>query len=449
MNTWQQHVEYPKYRYVIMIIFVSLILGSSVSFFPIGTLLSLSMIFIISWLCIQPKRIPLLLLLSTSVSFPIIFSYDLFGFNADTVFKLATILIMLLASKHYGVNWINGLTLVALYMLLIVTYTLSDIHPRMNMVDPMISFFGLLSYFLILIVKWEKKMSNNIVFMIVFLPLISVGIGVVLNVLGIHSFMTEEYFGGRRLQGAHIAAHLAMLTFLGFCVSLIESKRRAHKKLFFLSLAAVNFFLLLSTGTRGPLIACMFIVLVFIADHIKDFLKGKLLVLVPLVVFVISIGLFVLTQWENIMLRTFNGNTGELGMNFSGREVAWQYFMTHAKGAELFGQGLGASLVANDGSLYNGFIVPHNEYIRFYFDNGIIGLLLLFGSLLFVLIKIGVRLQKNIQLYYVSFIVGVLLYAFVDNTFSTIQFIIPFCFYLSALSSLYMNDPFNKHKQRM
>ncbi len=28
------------------------------------------------------------------------------------------------------------------------------------------------------------------------------------------------------------------------------------------------------------------------------------------------------------MQRTFNDNSGELGINLSGREVAWQYFMS-------------------------------------------------------------------------------------------------------------------------
>ena len=62
-----------------------------------------------------------------------------------------------------------------------------------------------------------------------------------------------------------------MLAFIGLCVSLIEIKRNSHKKFLFFSMAAINFLILLSTGTRGPLIACIFILLVFIADHIKDF----------------------------------------------------------------------------------------------------------------------------------------------------------------------------------
>ena len=439
--------KYQEYVFFIIILLLSMILGGIVSFFPILTLVFLSVILFVIWLFIKPKRIPLFLLTLSSVSMPIVFSYNILGFDTDTLYKLFAILIMLISIKCYGINLRNGLALLVLYILLMLTYTLSDIHPRMDTVDPIISFLGLLSYFLILVVKWEEKISNKIILILVFLPLISVCIGLILDIVGIHSVVYEEYFGGRRLQGANIAAHLAMLAFIGLCVSLIEIKRNSHKKFLLFSMAAINFVILLSTGTRGPLIACVFILLVFIADHIRDFVKGRILIIVPLILFVITIMFFLISQWDNIMLRTFNDNSGELGINLSGREVAWQYFISQARGAEIFGQGLGASLVANDGSIYSGFSVPHNEYIRFYFDNGIVGLILMFGSLMFVLINIGVRLQKKVRKYYFSFILGFLLYSFVDNTLSTIQFIVPFFFYLSAISSLHMNNQTSKLKK--
>ena len=443
---WWQGYKYQKNIFFIIILLLSMLLGGIVSFFPILTFVCVSAILFLIWLICKPKRIPLFLLVLASVSMPIVFRYTILGFDADTLYKLMTILIILISIKKYGINLRSGLTLLALYILLIFTYILSDLHPRMDPLDPFISFLGLMSYFLILLVKWDEKMSNKIIQIIVFLPLISVSIGFILDIFGIHTLIYEEYFGGRRLQGANIAAHLAMLAFIGFCVSLIETKRNTEKKFFFFSMSVVNFFILLSTGTRGPLIACIFILLVLVADHIKDFFKGKIFIIFPLILFVVTIMMFIIVQWENIMQRTFNDNSGEIGINLSGREVAWQYFMSQSRGAELFGQGLGASLVANDGSLYSGFIVPHNEYIRFYFDNGFVGLILLFGSLLFVLINISNGLSKKVRIYYFSFILGFILYSFVDNTLSTIQFIVPFCFYLSALSSLHMKNQTSKGK---
>ncbi len=103
------------------------------------------------------------------------------------------------------------------------------------------------------------------------------------------------------------------------------------------------------------------------------------------------------------------------------------------RGAEIFGQGLGASLVANDGSIYSGFIVPHNEYIRFYFDNGIVGLILMFGSLMFVLINFGVRLPKKVRIYYFSFILGFYIvfvcrqYPFHNSIYSSFLFLSVCC----------------------
>lgn len=89
--------------------------------------------------------------------------------------------------------------------------------------------------------------------------------------------------------------------------------------------------------------------------------------------------------------------------------------------------------VANDGTLYKGFVVPHNEYIRFYFDGGYIGAILLMFSLLAVFILVYRALASPIKPYYLLFIAAFLIYSFSDNTLSTVQFIIPFCWYLNCL----------------
>ncbi|MFE4142772.1 O-antigen ligase family protein [Peribacillus sp. YIM B13472] len=432
----KQNFQQHKYLFYIIIIFLSIILGFLVSLSPVFTLIFFNVIIFLIWMLKKNNRIPIVLLISSSISINIIFSFNLLGFDTLTLYKLLVIFIVLIFLKYYGANIKNGLPVLALFLLLMLSYTLSDLHPRLNTLDPFISFVGLVSSFLILIVKWDEKMSNRIIITIPFLPLISVFVGAGLDILGVHPLITEEYSGGKRLQGANIGPHLAMLAFLGFCVSLIEIKRRANKKLLLFILSASNFLILLSTGTRGPLICCVVLIIVYLADNIKEIVKGRIFVIVPLSLFLITITTFLITQWQNIILRSFNSNTTDIGINLSGRDIAWRYFISQAKGAEIFGQGLGAVLVANDGSLYKGFTVPHNEYIRFFFDNGIIGLILIFGSLLFVLINTGIRLQKKIHIYYFSFILSFLIYSFVDNTLSTIQFIVPFCFYISALSSL-------------
>src|SRR5690606_7745407 len=119
-----------------------------------------------------------------------------------------------------------------------------------------------------------------------------------------------------------------------------------------------------------------------------------------------------------------------------GRAEAWAFFLDGVKDSKLFGRGLGSVLVANDGSIYSGFVVPHNEYIRFYYDGGLFGACLLFMALILVFIRYGRKLAPQVRPYYLTFLLGLAIYTFTDNTLSTVQFIVPFCVYLCALINL-------------
>ncbi|WP_131099746.1 hypothetical protein [Bacillus sp. SYJ] len=57
------------------------------------------------------------------------------------------------------------------------------------------------------------------------LPIISSIVGILLTLSGIYSFYFYEYTGVVRFQGSSIPAHLAMLSYIGFMVSLIEAKK--------------------------------------------------------------------------------------------------------------------------------------------------------------------------------------------------------------------------------
>jgi len=90
-------------------------------------------------------------------------------------------------------------------------------------------------------------------------------------------------------------------------------------------------------------------------------------------------------------------------------------------------------LVANDGSIYSGFVVPHNEYIRFYYDGGLLGAACLFIALAVTFGMVYRKVETAVRSYYAMFLLGFIIYTFTDNTLSTVQFIVPFCVYLCAL----------------
>lgn len=430
--------------FIIILILLSIILGIFTSLYEMNVLIFICMGYLLIWILNKRYRLPIAMLFLSAITLEVVLGSRVLGVDPTAMYKLILIFVIFICIAQYGVNTRNIYPIIALCFILFITYSLSHFHPKLDIWTPFNAFFGFISYFLILIVKWDNKLAQKIINTIIFLPLISVVIGFLLDMLGKHSLLYEEYLGAVRLQGANIGAHLAMLAFIGFCVSLIESKRRLNYNTFYIILGLINFFILICTGTRGPLISSIIILLIFIGSYLIDFFRGKIKVIVPLFLFFVSVYTFLILQWDNLMLRTFNNHSGNLGFNLSGRELAWEFFVSNSRGYELFGQGLGSSLVANDGSLYQGFVVPHNEYLRFYFDSGLVGLIIFMISLIVVIVGIGIHLPRKIKVYYLGLIIGFFLYSSLDNTLSTVHFIVPFCFYLSALTSIYNND--NKTK---
>lgn len=443
-------LKFRQKKYIIFTaLLFSLAIGFMVSFQPVSAFLLLVLLAVGSGLLIKPAGIPVALLLLSAITLDFVFDLTIAGFDAGTLYKLSIILIIALSLKLYGATLQFAAPLIVLCIILIFTYTVADFHPRLGLLTPFISILGMGAPFLILLVKWDRKLAEIIILFITLLPSVSIAAGFILQYMGLHEVLQREYLGASRLQGANIAAHLAMLSFMGFCTSIMEIKRRADKKLLFFLMAAANFVIMFSTGTRGALVASVFIIAVFIFDYIKDYLKGKIFALIPLVLFVLTLIGVLITQWENILMRSFNAQSTDIGINISGRDIAWRFFISESKGSEIFGQGLGASLMANDGTLYQGFTVPHNEYIRFFFDTGIVGLILFFSALLYILIKVGSKLPTKMVVYYFSFILGFLVYTFVDNTLTTIHFIVPFLFFIAALNSLYENSDRKTGKQNL
>lgn len=264
------------------------------------------------------------------------------------------------------------------------------------------------------------------------LPLVSVLAGMVLQAAHLHSFLNIEFTGAIRIQGANIPAHLAMLAFMGVGIAFIEVKRNPQHTKFFYTMLALNFLILIGTGTRGPMLALVLMVLYYFYDISRQYLKGRTQYLIPLLcsfLLLVSAGYL---QLDNIKKRSFERTT-DTAIDLSGRAEAWEFFLNKAEASPLAGRGLGAVTVANDGSLYKGFVVPHNEYIRFYFDGGYVGAILLLLSLLAVFLLVYRALAPPVKPYYLLFIAAFLIYSFSDNTLSTVQSIIPFCWYLNCL----------------
>ncbi|MFB5674302.1 O-antigen ligase family protein [Paenibacillus terreus] len=427
---WLARMNTLQYGFIFLA--AALLVGVAATYQPIVSLAAVCLLLLLVVSLRHPERISYVVLLSTAVSVDVLYSGSVFGVEILSLYKLGILALLVPCMLVYGIRLKFSYPIFALIAMLGITFTVSVWLPTLTASIAIKAFIGLSLPFCFLLIKWKKEVAQKHMTMISLLPIISVGIGLLLSVAGLHSFTDVEFTGAVRVQGANIPPHLAMLAFLGIAVALIELKRRPRQTVFFYAVLALNFLILIATGTRGPILALILMLLVYLFDISRQYLKGKINYLIPLAgSFVLVLGALAL-QWDNLQKRSFERQTSE-GIDLSGRTEAWEYFLNRVQDYPWSGRGLGAVTVANDGTLFRGFVVPHNEYIRFYFDTGYIGCGLLMLSLLIVFVLIYRSLPKLIKPYYAGLIAGFLIYSFSDNTLSTVQMIIPFCWYLNCL----------------
>lgn len=416
-------------------IVAALVIGLAIAGEPVLATAGIIGVALFLFSAMSPERMSYAILITSVISFQYLIEIELMGMDIQSLYKIGILLISIPAILRFGVYGKLSIPIFGFIALVPLTYLFSDLHPLLTTSAPIKACIGLAAPFVLLIIRWPRAVVEKHIRLLSILPLLSVAFGVLFEVTGIQPLFGLEFTGVMRLQGANIPAHLAFLAFIGFAVSLIEIKRNPHRMVSSYIMMMINLGILLLTGTRGPLVAVLAIVFVFVFDLLKQFLKGKTVLFLPLLGFIAILVASVFLQLDNIKKRSFGRET-ESVIDLSGRSEAWTFFMDGVKDAPWFGRGLGSVLVANDGSIYEGFVVPHNEYIRFYFDGGIVGVILVFASLLIVFGSLYKRLQPEIKGFYLALIFGVLIYSISDNTLSTVQFILPLCVYLNAIGNM-------------
>ncbi|WP_336759345.1 O-antigen ligase family protein [Paenibacillus sp. USHLN196] len=407
------------------IILSSLIIIGMAVYLPIISIMALGLLILFGIYMKHPSWVYMIVIGTFSLSMDKIFRMQMMGFDASSFYKLLILFFILPIFMRYGLKKQFIYPALVVGYLFVQSYFLSVMPSKMSPLDPFKAFLGLVVPFLLLMVNFPKEVSKRIIRVLAWLPVFSLIGGLILQQLGMLSIANLEGSGVSRLQGANIAAHLGMLCFISICVCLMEIRYKNQVILNY-ALTLTHFIILIQTGTRGPLLALIPIVGMYLIDHVRKFVKGRTSALLPVVLFLAAVSVMVVLQWDNYELR-------QESKGLSGRDSAWAFFTKKANEFPIFGQGLGSALVANDGSIFSGFTVPHNEYIRFYYDGGLVGALLIFGALLFVYKKVYSKLNRLVKPYFVGMIVGFSIYSFVDNTLSTIHLIAPFCVYLNAL----------------
>ncbi|WP_372638156.1 O-antigen ligase family protein [Cohnella sp.] len=438
MNGWEAARLQPRTMPLLLLLIGALLIGIAVPREPVLAFAGVIGVSISLFAIIFPIGTGYLLLVLSAISIQYIFEIEAMGLDLQSFYKFGIILLSVPAMIRFGIHKARLAPIAAVFLICALTYTMADRHPMLSSSAPLVTLIGMTAPFIFLLIRWPRNVTERHVKLLCLLPAVSVAFGAVFHLAGLYPMFVTEYNGAFRLQGANIPPHLAFLAFVAFFVSMVGVKRYPRQMSIYYFLMGTNFVIMLLTGTRGALVAALAMVLAFAFDLLKQFLKGKTALIVPLIGFVAILALSVGLQMDNLKKRSY-AQQSNAEVNLSGRSEAWEFFLNGAKESPWFGRGLGSVLVSNDGSIDKSFSVPHNEYIRFYYDGGIVGAALLFRALLIVFLEVYRRASREIRIYLAAFLLGFAVYSISDNTISSIQFIVPFCVSLNAIAN--QSDP--------
>lgn len=319
----------------------------------------------------------------------------------------------------------------------LILLLLSFIFTTVSFRPSITAFLGFNLGLLIFYLNTDKK---YLIALLKLLPIITIFLRFVLVSFNINDLFRNE-FGIYRLQGLLSPAHLAFLTFnLIFFISYELFKKFSVRNLLYLIIYFVIVFL---TNSRMALLlssVLLFYALIIIVFDKRISIHFRYLILFFLV-FGSSIVIF--KVYNSLWERTFSHSDVQAGINTSGRAEIWLYYLSKIDNYNWFGLGTGSVKGIDTSSLTNPVKNVHNEYIRVYVENGIVGVAIFFIGLIIHFKQVGKRLQENLQLkklfYLYAFLI--LVYSFTDNYFSTISSWYSYCIIVSVI---YAKHPFIK-----
>lgn len=256
-------------------------------------------------------------------------------------------------------------------------------------------------------------LKNFIARSIILLPWLSLLLGFCMMLLGWKDIYRIEYTGIFRLEGAKGAAHLALICIPAILLILFELSQRFSKSMLYLGIATTV--LLFLSFTRTPSALVCLIGGIFFWNRLS-FKRWRNIMLVGFV----AIAAFFFSQGGKIYEIYVQRSITKSGLiNDSGRSVVWKLFVTKIVENPYIGYGGGTStkyLLQKS----NFFRSPHNEFLHYAFDYGLIGLLIIISILIKTIRGVPYK-EFRIFLYLTLIILSI-----TDNTLSTLAFQVPF-----------------------
>jgi teichuronic acid biosynthesis protein TuaE len=316
----------------------------------------------------------------------------------------------------------------------VFTFTLA--HRDLNL-DTQKAIFAFVTYnvgWMAASTRWTRAEATKLATAIALVAPLSVVEGALLQVAGQTTLVIPEYTGVHRLQGATIPAFLALLGAASAAGAVVLVHLGLHRRGYVL--AAANVVIVALSGTRGGLIATILLLSPLAWRFVRR--PGSRMT-TPLLRALVGVSVLIaaaVAYAPVVIARTFNSTaTPGGGINTSGRNSAWSYFLQRASASRIFGLGLGSGpLLAGEATiqrLQGDFQAQHNEYLHLYVEGGVVGFVLVLGAIVLFLSVIwrGVpdRCRPDVAALFAAFA----FYSFVDNTVTTYLFFLPFGLVLS------------------
>ncbi len=196
----------------------------------------------------------------------------------------------------------------------------------------------------------------------------------------------------------------------------------------------------LATGTKSPFLALACLGIIIVKSVLKKDITRRDIV-VSLAIFAATMTGIILYQLPEV--RYFYNDLemhSRLSLGtFQWRLFFWQYFLEYENVVTfIFGRGIGTADIYAGEIIGRGLFYPHNDYVRFFYDTGIVGLLILANLISFVIRRIKKYLTPENDYILLSYLLIVCFYASDNFMYTTLSLVI-FMFIASYL---------NRHSQQ-
>ncbi|MCX2755478.1 O-antigen ligase family protein [Gordonia sp. 4N] len=327
--------------------------------------------------------------------------------------------------------------------------------PSASGIDQATLFRALMGFsfaWIVLFVRLTPKDARTMLFAIAALPAVSLAYGAGLRVLGYSALFQDEYTGVIRLSGASIPAHLAMLSFVGVIAGLAYGIMFRESSIS-TSMVILNILVCCASLTRGAIAATVVLLATFVcAIWVSQRRKSPEVFISSVALNQTRAGLYgfalIIVAGVAILpllLQRSRSTALERGFNSSGRDEAWSFYFDQFSANPAFGNGLGFASVANEilkpTGVQSAFRAPHNEYLHFLVDVGLIGSIGLAVIMVVGLIRLVRRMTSPVMIGLILAVaLSVVVYAYFDNIFSTPQFLLPMLLTLMCIGSVSGRD---------